>query len=187
MLRLPRAIEVTLVMIYRYFILLIATTALLVGIQAPNLLTQYQQRLAAQYAEAMVYYRDYQALADRHYQGDLQRLIEAHRQSNEPAFQEEAAIIEKLVTRVALFEQQLQLHQQSYPAQLWALAWQNNEELLQGTLTEYSFNVPLNQRALATGALFALAVAVLIDLLWAASKRLFTRRRTFTNVSGRRP
>ncbi|WP_258806801.1 DUF2937 family protein [Pseudidiomarina sp. CB1] len=186
MLRLSQAIEVTLVMIYRYFILIIAAAALLLGIQAPNLLNQYQQRLAAQYAEAMVYYEDYQALADRYYDGDLERLIDAHRASSEAAFREEAAIIEKLVTRVALFEQQTRLHQQSYPAQLWALIWQHNEELLDGTIKEYSFNVPLNQRALATGALFALAIAVLTDVLWAALKRLFSRRRITTNVSGRR-
>lgn len=173
-------------MIYRYFILIIAAAALLIGIQAPNLLNQYQQRLAAQYAEALVYYQDYQAIAERHYDGDLQRLIEAHRQSNEAAFQEEALIIEKLVTRVATFEQQTRLHQQSYPAQLWAMIWQNNEELMQGTLNEYSFNVPLDQRALATGALFALAAAVLIDLCWALLKKLFSRRRTTTTVSGRR-
>lgn len=173
-------------MIYRYFILCIAASALLLGIQAPNLLTQYQQRLAAQYAEAMVYYRDYQALADRFYEGDLQRLIEAHKNSNEEAFREEALIIKKLVTRVELFEQQQRLHQQSYPQQLWALAWQHNEELLQGTLEHYSFNVPLNQRALATGALLALAVAIFIDLVGAAGKRVVSRRRRRTNVSGRR-
>lgn len=172
-------------MIYRYFILIIAAAALLIGIQAPNLLNQYQQRLAAQYAEALVYYQDYQAIAERYYDGDLQRLIEAHRQSNEAAFQEEALIIEKLVARVAVFEQQTRLHKQSYPAQLWAMVWQNNEELMQGTLNEYSFNVPLDQRALATGALFALAAAVIIDLGWALLKKLFSRRRTTTTVSGR--
>lgn len=173
-------------MIYRYFILLLAASALLVGIQAPNLLKQYQQRLAAQYAEAMVYYRDYRVLADRYYDGDINRLIAAHRQSNEPAFQEEADIIEKLVSRVAIFEQQLKLHQQAYPYQLWALVWNNNDELMRGTLKEYSFNVPLDQRALATGAIFALTIAVVIDLLWALVKRLLRRQRSKTNVSGRR-
>lgn len=173
-------------MIYRYSILIIAASALLLGIQAPNLLTQYQQRLAAQYAEAMVYYRDYKDLADRFYEGDVERLIAAHQQSDEAAFQAEAKIIEKLVTRVAMFEQQTRLQQQSYPAQLWALTWQHNEELMQGTLQHYSFNVPLNQRAIATGAVFALIVAVLIDLLWALLKRLFSPRRVSTTVSGRR-
>ena len=163
-------------MIYRYFILCVAASALLLGIQAPNLLTQYQQRLAAQYAEAMVYYRDYQTIADTHFDGDMQALIRAHQTSDEAAFRDEAPIIEKLVVRVNAFEQQLQLQQQSYPNQLWALVWQHDEELLTGTMEQYSFNVPLTQQAIATGALIALAIVVLIDFIWLVLKRLFRRR-----------
>ncbi|RUO60236.1 DUF2937 family protein [Pseudidiomarina insulisalsae] len=165
-------------MIYRYFILCLAAVTLLIGIQAPNLLTQYQQRLAAQYAEAMVYYRDYQQLADQFYNGELERLIAAHKQSPEPAFQQEAKIIEKLVQRVARFEQQLQLQQQNYVQQLWALVWRHDDELLSGTLEQYSFNVPLNQQALATGALLALALVVLVDIITGLGKRTLRRRRS---------
>ncbi|MBY6063007.1 DUF2937 family protein [Pseudidiomarina sediminum] len=162
-------------MIYRYFVLTLTACALLLGIQAPNLLTQYQQRLAAQYAEAKVYYDDYQVIADRYFEGELDALIAAHENSTEPAFREEAAIIRKLVQRITAFERQQQLQQQSYPAQLWALVWQHDEELLQGTLEQYSFNVPLTQTALATGALVALAFALLSDVLVGGCKRLGRR------------
>lgn len=164
-------------MIYRYFVLILTACALLLGIQAPNLLTQYQQRLAAQYAEAKVYFDDYQVIADRYYEGDLQGLIAAHETSDEPAFRDEAAIIRKLVQRIAVFEQQLQLQQQSYPAQLWALVWQHDEELMQGTVQHYSFNVPLSPTALATGALLALALALLSDLSVGVGKGLWRRRK----------
>ncbi|CAB0150040.1 hypothetical protein PSI9734_00611 [Pseudidiomarina piscicola] len=168
-------------MIYRYFILCLAAAALLLGIQAPNLLAQYQQRLAAQYAEAMVYYRQYQDIAETHYDGSIEALITAHQQSDQPAFREEADIIRNLQVRVKSFEQQQKLLQQPYPAQLWSLTLYHEPELMNGTLEHYSFNVPLNQKAIATGALIALVLVVLFDLLGAlmkmAVKGLWRRRR----------
>ncbi|MDN7128511.1 DUF2937 family protein [Pseudidiomarina sp. 1APR75-15] len=172
-------------MIYRYFILTLAACALLLGIQAPNLLTQYQQRLAAQYAEAMVYYRQYQIIADRYYDGEISGLIAAHEQNPAPAFQEEAKVIAELVERVKTFERQQRYFTQDYPAQLWSLAWQHDEELMTGTLQQYSFNVPLNQQAIATGALIALAVVVVMDSLAALVRGLWRRRRH--SYTSRRP
>lgn len=164
-------------MIYRYFILCLAAGALLIGIQAPNLLTQYKQRLAAQYAEAMVYYRQYQTIADKYYDGEISGLIEDHEASQQPAFQEEAVIIRNLVQRVRTFEQQQRYFQTDYPSQLWSLAWRHDEELMTGTLEHYSFNVPLDQRAIATGALLALALVVMVDTCGAACKGVWRRRR----------
>lgn len=172
-------------MIYRYFIVSLAACALLLGIQAPNLLTQYQQRLAAQYAEAMVYYRQYQAIADRYYNGDIEGLIAAHEQNAVPAFQEEAKVIADLVNRVQTFEQQQRYFKQNYPTQLWSLVWRHNDELMKGTLEQYSFNVPLNQRAIATGALLALVLVVVVDSLGAMLKGMWRRRRRHRSVSRR--
>ncbi|MGQ4275829.1 DUF2937 family protein [Pseudidiomarina sp. E22-M8] len=173
-------------MIYRYFILCLAAAALLMGIQAPNLLAQYQQRLAAQYAEAMVYYQQYQAIADTYYNGQISGLIEAHEENQQPAFQEEAKIISNLVQRVQTFEQQQRYFQADYPTQLWSLAWRHDEELMTGTLEHYSFNVPLNQQAIATGGLFALVLVVIIDTLGATWKGMWRRRRRHRGYTNRR-
>ncbi|CAI8158686.1 MAG: Uncharacterised protein [Pseudidiomarina mangrovi] len=162
-------------MLYRYLLLLIAIMTAFVGVQIPNFLTQYQQRLDAQYSEAMVYYRQYQEIASKHFAGDLQRLIDHHRSSSDNAIRESAEPIQTLVNRVELFRSQQRGLQTSYLGQLWFLASQSDGELRESTWRMYSYNVPFTQQALLTGLLLALVVVVVCDLLLSGLGRMLRR------------
>lgn len=163
-------------MLYRYLLLLIAVTSAFVGVQIPNFLTQYQQRLDAQYSEAMVYYRQYQDIATAHFGGDVQRLIDHHRASSDNAIRDSAEPIQTLVNRVSRFRSQQQGLQTGYLGQLWFLVSQADSELRDSTWRMYSYNVPFTQQALLTGLLFALFVVVVLDAVMSGLARVLRRR-----------
>lgn len=164
-------------MLYRYLLMLIAVMTAFVGVQIPNFITQYQQRLDAQYSEAMVYYRQYQQIATNHFGGDLQRLIDHHRSSSDVAIRDSAEPIQTLVNRVERFRNQQQGLQTSYLGQLWFIATQSDQELRDSTWRLYSYNVPFTQQALVTGLVVAALVVIGLDLLLSGCGRLLRRRR----------
>lgn len=102
-------------MLRRYFSLLLALAAALVGVQIPNYVTQYQQRIDAQYTEAMIYYREYQAIADTYLNGDMQALLAAHENSDNDIFKAEAVPLRTLIERVELLSYEQQQLQRPYP------------------------------------------------------------------------
>ncbi|MDX1705483.1 DUF2937 family protein [Pseudidiomarina sp.] len=164
-------------MLYRYFVLIIGASALLIGVQIPNFVTQYQQRLDAQLTEALVYYVQFEEIAERYFEGDMQALIRKHETSTEEVFRAEARPLRELVERVARYRyQQAQLDSSSFPEQVWFVATQADPELRASTWRTYSFNVPLTQQAVITGAVFALLLVLLLDccggLLKACARRL---------------
>lgn len=162
-------------MLYRYFVIALALTAALVGVQIPNYVTQYQQRIDAQFTEAMVYYKEYQRIADNYLDGDIEALIRLHETSESPVFQEEAIPLRELVHRVKLFEYEQSQLQQGYLRQLWFIATAASPELREQTLRMYSFNVPLTQQAVITGVVAAILVVVLLDIFVACCRHLIHR------------
>lgn len=163
-------------MLYRYVLLVVAVVTAFVGVQIPNFLTQYQQRLDAQYSEAMVYYRQYQTIATAHFGGDVQRLIDHHRASTDAAIRESAEPIQTLVNRIARFRTQQQGLQTGYLGQLWFIATQAEPELRDSTWRMYSYNVPFTQQALVTGLVFALLVVFVLDALLSGLMHALRRR-----------
>ncbi|MDX1525019.1 MAG: DUF2937 family protein [Pseudidiomarina maritima] len=151
-------------MLRRYFSLLLALTAALVGVQIPNYVTQYQQRIDAQYTEAMIYYREYQAIADTYLNGDMQALLAAHENSDNDIFKAEAVPLRTLIDRVELLSYEQQQLQRALPVQVWFIATQANPQIRQDTWRMYSYNVPMTTTAVVT----ALVSAVLTLLLWDA-------------------
>lgn len=151
-------------MLYRYFVLIIGASALLIGVQIPNFVTQYKQRLDAQLTEALVYYVQFEEIAERYFDGDMQALIRKHETSPEDVFRAEARPLRELVERVARYRYQQDQLDTSYPGQIWFLATQADPELRANTWRMYSFNVPLTQQAVITGALFALLLVLLLDV-----------------------
>jgi hypothetical protein len=164
-------------MIHRYFLLIIAMCALLVGVQLPNFVTQYQQRLDAQYTEAMVYYRHYKAIADKYLDGDMNALLATHENSASEIFKAEAVPLRELIRRVELFEFERQQLNTSLVEQLWFIATEANPELRKNTWQQYSYNVPMTQQAVVTGILSAFLVIIVLDICIGGCRRIVRRGR----------
>ncbi len=164
-------------MLHRYFILIIAIAAVLIGVQLPNFVTQYEQRLDAQYTEAMIYYNEYKAIADKYLDGDMEALIATHEMSSNEIFQAEAVPIRELVRRVELYRFERQQLNSSFVEQLWFIATEANAELRTNTWQQYSYNVPMTQRAVVTGVLSALVVILFFDVCIGGCKYVIRRTR----------
>jgi hypothetical protein len=163
--------------LYRYLMIVVACISLLLGLQIPNFVDQYQKRVDAHLREVTINLQPFQQIANKYFGGDLDKLIELHRNSGVKPFQEEGTAIEKMVARKLRFEADMAALQTSLPMKALNVLLYGDQEIIDEALGQYSYNVPLNQDALAFGAGVALVILLLVELLLAlarfASKKLF--------------
>ncbi len=160
---------------YRYLIVIVACLALLVGLQVPNFVGQYEKRVDAHLREVSINLRPFQAIADKYFAGDLNKLIALHRSSGEKPFQEEGAAIDKMVQRKLRFEADLAALRTSLPLKAFRVLFHGDREMIDEVLGQYSYAVPLNQDALLFGATFALVILIQLELLLALARRISNR------------
>lgn len=165
--------------LYRYFIVVIACLALLLGLQVPNFVDQYQKRVDAHLREVIVNLQPFQDIAAKYFGGDINKLIELHRNSAEKPFQEEGAALEKMVQRKLRFEADLAALQVSLPMKAWHVLMHGEREMMDEALGQYSYAVPLQGDALAFGAVVAAVILLGVELLLALARliiRKFSRK-----------
>ncbi len=161
--------------LYRYLIVIVACVALLIGLQVPNFVDQYQKRLDAHLREVTVNLQPFQEIADKYFGGDLGKLIELHLNSDTKPFQEEGAAIKKMVERKLRFETDMTAMQVSLPMQALHVLLHGDREILDEARQQYSYAVPLNQDALVFGASAALVMLLLLELLFALLRFTYTK------------
>lgn len=161
--------------LYRYLIVIVACISLLVGLQVPNFVDQYQKRVDAHLREVSVNLQPFQDIATRFFGGDMDKLIELHRNSSEKPFQEEGAAIEKMVQRKLRFEADLAALQTSLPQKTLHVLLHGDREMIDEVLGQYTYAVPLNQDALVFGAGAAVVILMLVEMLLALA-RFATRK-----------
>jgi hypothetical protein len=153
--------------LYRYLMIVVACISLLLGLQIPNFVDQYQKRVDAHLREVTVNLQPFQDIAAKYFSGDMNKLIELHRASSERAFQEEGAAIEKMVARKLRFEADLAALNTSLPQKALHVLLHGDQEILDEALAQYSYAVPLDQDALVFGACVAIVILLLVELLFA--------------------
>ena len=161
--------------LYRYMIVIVACISLLIGLQIPNFIDQYQKRVDAHLREVTIDLQPFQEIANKYFGGDMIKLIELHRASAEKPFQEEGAAIEKMVKRKLRFESDLAALQASLPVKALHVLFSGDPEILDEAMGQYSYAVPLDQDAVIFGAGVALAILLLVELLLALA-RVATRK-----------
>lgn len=161
--------------LYRYLMIIVACVALLLGLQVPNFVDQYQKRVDAHLREVTVNLQPFQAIADKYFAGDMNKLIALHRGSGEKPFQEEGSAIEQMVQRKLRFEADMAALQASLPIKVFRVVFRGDREMIDETLGQFSYNLPMNQDALLFGAGFAFAFLLSLEGLLALA-RLITRK-----------
>ena len=165
--------------IKRYSLRLGFALGLLLGIQLPNFLALYEQRLDAHYIEAEANLQQYQKLADFFFGGDLNALIEKHKNSKVPLFKAEVKVIEHTVERFNLFKSEKPALQGDLLHRLFFLTTKTNSPLFKETQQNYSAKVVLNQDAISVGLIFALLLSFLLELLFLLISFGFKQSRIF--------
>ena len=166
--------------LYRYLIVVVACISLLVGLQIPNFIDQYQKRVDAHLREVTINLQPFQEIANKYFGGDMNKLIELHRNSGVKPFQEEGMAIEKMVQRKLRFEADLAALQASLPLKAWRVLVQGDREMIDEALAQYSYAVPLNQDALVFGAGVAIVILLLVELLLALAR--YVTAKIYTSI-----
>ena len=158
--------------VLRYFMIVVACFALLLGIQLPNLADQYSKRVDASLREATLSLQPFLIIANQYTQGDIEALIALHRKSTETVFRAEADAIERIYRRKLYLDAQAKAMQTHLVGRLWHLVWRADPDLREQTLLQYSATVPLTQEALIAGGVVALLTLLLLEGAMALGRRL---------------
>ena len=158
--------------VLRYFMIVVACFALLLGVQLPNLADQYGKRVDASLREATISLQPFLIIANQYTQGDIEALIALHRKSTEAVFRAEADAIERIYRRKLYLDAQAKAMQTHLVGRLWHLVWRADADLREQTLLQYSATVPLTQEALIAGGVVALLTLLLLEGAMALGRRL---------------
>lgn len=175
--------------LYRYLIVVIACIALLIGMQIPNFVDQYEKRLDAHLREVTVNLQPFQEIANKYLAGDLAKLVELNRKSDAKPLQDEGAAIEAMMLRKLRFEADMAAMQTSLPMKALHILLHGDQEILDESRKQYSYTVPINPDALMFGGGIAILILIAAELLFALARitaaQLWRRLRTpSTNTSG---
>jgi hypothetical protein len=145
---------------------------LLVGIQVPSFVDQYHKRVDAHYSEAKQAMAGYQETADKHFMGDMERLIAYYEASDDPVFKDDAVNVKAIFSRVSLLNDESLALQGAWYRQVLHVALHANANILEETIQQYSYTVPLNRPAIAWGVTIGLLLALLMELFYIACYKL---------------
>ena len=168
--------------IYRYFLILIACISILLGIQIPGFVDQYEKRLDAHFLEVTNNLRGYQEIAEKYFNGSMPELIKKHEANEDKTFKEEALPIKNIYERFLRFKAQKESLNTSLAGKVFFIAVKGDRELIDETYTNFSFLIPLTREAVIAGFISA-AVTILIFELLKIGISLFFRstRRAWTS------
>jgi len=158
---------------YRYFLVLTACAALLLGVQAPNFVDQYEKRLDAHLIEVEGNLRGYREIADTFFAGSLRALLDKHEQSADAVFKAEAKPIRRLFERHQHFLQEKRALETGLIGKLAFIVAKGDRQLVHETWGSYSFTVPLNGAAVASGFIVMTLAVLIIELIRLSWHKLF--------------
>lgn len=165
----------------RYLLIAVACTFMLLGMQLPNLADQYGKRLDASLREVTLNFQPWLIIANQHTGGSIEALIKLHRESNVAPFKAEGEAIERMYQRKRQLETERMALDTHLPGRLWHLLVHADADLREQTLVQYSATVPLNQEALVSGGLVALAALLLLEAAMALARQLQSRATRYIN------
>ncbi len=89
------------------------TLSFILGVQVPEFMQQYTQRLSGHVNEAQHQLQQFQLIADNSFQGDIQVMVQRFQENSEASIVQTGDLIVETIDRIAKFEQHLQNMQQS--------------------------------------------------------------------------
>jgi len=152
-------------LVQRYSLKLIFALTLLLGLQLPHFLAQYETRVDAHYLESKAQLSHYQKLADLLFSGDLNALVTQHKNSEIPLFKAEAKVLTTLINRTAFLEKQKAGLQGPIYQRFYFLIKQIDQPLFIETQNSYQANIVINKQAIIVGLSTALVMTFLLEML----------------------
>ncbi|BCE02965.1 DUF2937 family protein [Marinicellulosiphila megalodicopiae] len=151
--------------INHYLTMVLFTVMFLIGLQIPSVIDQYTKRVDAQLIEATSLLKQYQIIANKYHNGDMQDLIELHKQSQNPSFKDEATVIQTLVDRYSYLKKHKVLLDKNIFSAGFVLIFQADTDIYNRTIDQYTMSVQFTLVALAFGAIFAVICCALYEFI----------------------
>lgn len=141
----------------------IFTAVFIIGVQLPEFIQQYSQRLSGHLNESLQQLEQFQLIANRHFEGNLSTMIQKYSSNIEPSISETGDLIVNTSQRVKYLDSHLKsIEQTDYFKQLHAFITEYDLPMAQATLKQFQLAIPLDFMALATGAALAFLILVMI-------------------------
>ncbi|MCK5818619.1 MAG: DUF2937 family protein [Psychromonas sp.] len=150
----------------RYTLNVVFVFGLIIGMQLPNFLAQYELRLDAHYIESKNQLLQYQTLASLLFNGDINALIQKHKDSHVAVFKAEVLVIENTLNRFNALQQEKDDLKGSILHKLYFLITKIHTPLFKETSLSYKAEIVLNQDAILMGLVLALFSSVFCELLF---------------------
>lgn len=148
-----------------YLRLLLFMAAVLVGVQLPGFVQQYENALQAHLAEARLSLAPFVRDAQIHTGGSLQALIARYQQNADMAVRAGGSNIQALAERVSYLEQRLDKLSGNPLQRAWHSLIRPDKPLFNEVRRQYDYQVPLDLAAIGWGLVVGLIVMVLLDIL----------------------
>lgn len=150
---------------YRYFLILIACISLLLGIQIPGFINQYEKRVDAYFLEATTDLHGYQEIAEKYFNGSIPELIKKHETNEDKKFKAETQSIKKIYEKYLKFKAQKESLNVNMARKVSFITLRGDRELINETYENYSYVMTLNKESVATGFIFAVLMLLIFELL----------------------
>ena len=147
-----------------YSRLFIFAGGLLLGIQVPNFVDQYERRIDAHYLEVSANISGFKSTADLLFSGDMEALITYYAKSNDLVFESDAQSIRGIVDRYNRISNEQQALSRNILAAAMHVLLYADDEFLDETFEQYGYTVPLNMLAVEWGLAIALLLTIAIEL-----------------------
>ncbi|WP_353519002.1 DUF2937 family protein [Thalassotalea sp. SU-HH00458] len=161
------------------------TLTFILGVQLPEFINQYIQRLSGHLEESKQQLSSYQALAEQYFNGEISLLIKQYKENSEPMIVDSAKVIEQLLQRTEYLANHLSsLNTNDYFQQLTQFALNFDPQLLKKTAEFYQLAIPLTINALSTGAVIAFLFVLVNFICVGCIKRYLHKQKnglTLTN------
>lgn len=151
--------------------LVIFAVGLLIGIQVPAFVDQYERRVDAHYREVSINISGFQATANLLFEGDLDALVQYYRNSSDAVFNRDADSVALIVSRYRRISAEQEALATGSLARIFHVIFAGDSEFLDETFAQYGYTVPLNGLAIAWGVTVAICFILLLDLLIVGCKQ----------------
>lgn len=150
------------------------TVMFILGVQLPEFMQQYQQRLGGHLSEARSQLSQFETIAQQHFNGSLTTMISRYKDNSEASIVSTGELIERLTMRVDYLASHLaQIKQTDYFNSAAQFLWHLDKQIALATAKHFSMAIPLTLNAIATGATLAITGLLLKHLTQVAGKRVF--------------
>lgn len=149
----------------RYLLVAVFGAVLLGGVQIPNFVHQYAQRVDARFRQVEQDLAGFRAVAAQYFHGDLAALVAAHDTSPDPRFRAEGVPLQQMIDAERRLAAQRAGLSGSVYGQAWFVALHGDYPLLRETWAGYKAAFLLDRDALVLGAGLAFGVCFALEFL----------------------